>query len=156
MMKYRVRDLLARRSGGNVAYFVREHWTVQEAARYMSERDIGAVTVLDAQDQVVGVFSERDLLKRVIAPGKDPRVLKVRDVMTREVVTADPDETLDACIEKMKAFRCRHLPIVDAGAFRGMISMRDLMEWIVQDQEDELRFMRSYITHVPPEHESIP
>src|SRR5215468_8419682 len=86
--------------------------TAASAARYMTERNIGAVTVVDGA-RVVGLFSERDLMRRVIAEGKDPAGVRVGDVMTTELTIASPAESYEEGISKMQAAHCRHIPVLE-------------------------------------------
>jgi len=126
--------------------------TALEAARYMSERLIGAVPVL-SQGKILGMFTERDLMTRVVVPGKDPSRTPVRLVMTREVVTAGPDELRSECIAKMTAQHCRHLPILEDGLLLGTISLRDLLAEDVEEQKEEVKLLTDYVQYVPPGHE---
>ncbi|HEX8152204.1 MAG TPA: CBS domain-containing protein, partial [Thermoanaerobaculia bacterium] len=98
---------------------------VRNVARRMSDHNIGAVAVLDA-GQLVGVFSERDVMARVVAPGLDPDGTPVGVVMTKDIVVCDPQENVNDALQKMATLGCRHLPVVDNGNLIGMISLRDL------------------------------
>jgi CBS domain-containing protein len=121
---------------------------VREVARRMSERNIGAVAVLD-DDRLVGVFSERDVMSRVVAVGLDPDDTRIDLVMTREIVVGDPSEDLDAALQKMHAVGSRHLPIVSDGKLIGMISLRDLLEVNDADQRQRATFLRELVTYSP-------
>jgi CBS domain-containing protein len=124
--------------------------TVQAAVSYMVERNIGAVTVVDG-GRVVGLFSERDLMKRVVAEGRDPKAVPVREVMTTELTTAAPDESYEEGIRKMHQARCRHLPILENNKLLGIVSLRDLLEVDAGEKADEIRTLHTYIHYVPPE-----
>ncbi len=100
--------------------------TVFEAAYMMTRARIGAIVVLD-DGRLIGIFTERDLLNRVVVGDLDPRKTPISEVMTRNVVVAKADETCQKCIEKMQAVGCRHLPIVEGDRLIGLISMRDLL-----------------------------
>ncbi|MBZ5537468.1 MAG: CBS domain-containing protein [Acidobacteriia bacterium] len=130
-------------------YFIRAGQTVQEAANYMGMRNVGAVVVLEA-DRLAGIFSERDLMKRVVMRGLDPANTKIEEVMTREVVSADADETYENCLRKMKQLNVRHLPIVRAGELLGVVSLRDLLMVDLDEKDHELKMMTAYIHYVPP------
>lgn len=123
--------------------------TVYEAARDMTERRIGAMAVVEGE-RLVGMFSERDLMTRVVVPGRDPRAVRVADVMTRDVVTAGLGETREGAIDKMKKAGCRHLPVVADGRVIGMISMRDLLRDHIEEQGEEIRHLRAYLYQQPP------
>src|SRR5690349_10735327 len=91
-------------------------YTAYDAARYMADHNIGAVTVVDGE-RVAGLFSERDLMRRVIAVGRDPRQVRVGEVMTTDLIIASPQESYEDAIAKMQAARCRHLPVVEQQQF---------------------------------------
>ena len=118
--------------------------TVFEVAALMSEARIGCIPVLDGE-RLVGVFSERDLMTRVVVQGKDARRTSVESVMTREVITASLDDRVERCLDKMRSCGCRHLPVVAEGRVIAMISMRDLMRDEIEEQVEEIRGLRAYI-----------
>jgi CBS domain-containing protein len=118
--------------------------TVFDVAALMSEARIGCIPVLDGE-RLVGVFSERDLMTRVVVEGLDPRTTPVRSVMTPEVVTATLDDRVERCVDKMRSCGCRHLPVVADGRVIAMISMRDLMRDEIEEQVEEIRELRAYI-----------
>ena len=118
--------------------------TVFDVAALMSEARIGCIPVLDGET-LVGVFSERDLMTRVVVEGLDAHTTSVRSVMTREVVTATLDDRVERCLEKMQSVGCRHLPVVADGRVIAMISMRDLMRDEIEEQGEEIRGLREYI-----------
>jgi len=99
---------------------------VRNVVRRMTEANVGAVAVLD-QGKLVGVFSERDVMMRVVARGLDPDATSVSSVMTKEIVVADPQEDINNALQKMRSVGCRHLPVVMNGNLVGMISIRDLV-----------------------------
>ena len=115
----------------------------------MSDGRIGAIPVIEGE-RLVGIFSERDLMTRVVVPGRDPRTTRVVEVMTHEVVTAGLDESVDRCLHKMQRAGCRHLPVVHDGRVISMLSMRDLLRDEVEEQGEEIRHLRAYIQQVPP------
>ena len=123
--------------------------SVLEVASYMTRRVIGAVPVLEG-GRVVGMFTERDLMTRVVVPGKDPSQVLVKEVMTRDVVIAHPDERYTDCIEKMRKVHCRHLPVVEDGRLLGTVSLRDLLAVNLEERESELRYLTEYVQSVPP------
>jgi len=122
--------------------------TVLETVLAMTERRAGAIPIVE-DDMLVGVFSERDLLRRVVAAGRDPSITRIREVMTRDVVTATLTESVDECLDKMKRAGCRHLPIESDGRVIAMIAMRDLLRDELEEQTDELRFLRAYVHQTP-------
>ena len=118
--------------------------TVFEVAELMSEARIGCIPVLDGE-RLVGVFSERDLMTRVVVKGLDPRMTAVGSVMTPDVVTATLDDRVERCVDKMRSCGCRHLPVVADARVIAMISMRDLMRDEIEEQVEEIRELRAYI-----------
>jgi CBS domain-containing protein len=121
---------------------------VLDVAVTMSERHVGAIPIME-DERLVGIFSERDLMTRVVVSGRDPRATRISDVMTHDVATASLDDTVDSCIEKMKAAGCRHLPVVHEGRVISMLSMRDLLRDEIEEQTEEIRNLRAYIHQVP-------
>ena len=100
--------------------------TVLEAARFMMEHNIGALPVL-RDGKLVGIFSERDVMNRVVAAGRTPGTTRVSEVMTSNPRTVDADESLEDCLFLMKEFGFRHLPIVSGKELKGLVSLRDLL-----------------------------
>lgn len=121
---------------------------VREVARKMSERNIGAIAVLDS-GQLVGIFSERDLMTRVVVPGLDPDDTPVSNVMTKSLVAAKPEEEIGSALQKMQSLGCRHLPVVDGGNLIGMLSLRDLLK--IDDDNNRARasFLNELVTYSP-------
>jgi len=118
--------------------------TVIEVARKMDAARVGAVPVLDGRS-LVGVFSERDLMTRVVVPGRDPEEVRVSEVMSGDVITAHVDERRSECLEKMRKAGCRHLPVLEDGEVVAMLSMRDLLRDEIEEQEEEIESLRAYL-----------
>ena len=135
---------------GRAVYTVQQTTSVHEAASYMAEHSIGAVAVLD-KTRLVGIFSERDVIVRVVAPRLDPGRTKVEEVMTRDLIVAGVDDTQEMCLRKMKGANCRHLPIVSGDTLLGIISLRDLLQVELSDRQEKLEFLTDYLFHVPPD-----
>jgi len=125
-------------------YTVERHQTVLDVASRMAELCVGAILVLD-NGSLCGVFSERDLMRRVVAEGRDPRSITVGDVMTPNPAAVDESATADEAIEVMHQHNCRHLPVLRAGRVVQMVSMRDLMYFDLDRKAEEIRHMRQYI-----------
>ena len=137
--------------GNKTVWAIDARFSAFDAARYMSERVIGAVPVVD-ENALVGMFTERDLMTRVVVPGHDPARIPVRDVMTRDIVVAAPTDLRSECIARMKARHCRHLPILDGGRLVGTISMRDLLADDIEEKLEEVKLLTEYVQYVPPGH----
>lgn len=133
---------------GREVYSIRHDWTVMEAARYMAEKRIGAAAVLDGE-QVVGVFSERDLMTRVVVAARQPDQTLVAEVMTRDIVVGYPDDTLEDGLLKMQQAKCRHLPIIRDGRLLNFISMRDLLQVEIEERDQEIKLMNEYLHSTP-------
>jgi CBS domain-containing protein len=121
---------------------------VRDVARKMSERNIGAIAVLDS-GKLVGIFSERDLMTRVVAPGLNPDDTPVAKVMTKALVAARPEEEIGSALQKMQSLGCRHLPVVDEGNLIGMLSLRDLLK--IDDDNNRARasFLNELVRYSP-------
>ncbi len=139
-----IHDLLRDRE----TYTVNADETVLAAARFMVERNIGAVPVL-ARGELAGIFSERDIMKRVLAAGRDPKTTQVAEVMTRDPKTVAPGESLENCMRLMREHGFRHLPVCEGKRLVGLVSLRDLMLRDLTEKDDEVRMMRDYIHSNP-------
>jgi CBS domain-containing protein len=137
-----VRDLLARKPKGVVAVSPRA--TVLESARLMGKHGYGAVLVLE-QGRLVGIFTERDVLRRVVAVGIDPAVVTVGEVMTTDLYTCLPDTTVEECSAIMSTQRVRHLPVVDDSGLHGLVSIGDVLAHRVREQQDTIQFLNDYM-----------
>ncbi|HEV3468006.1 MAG TPA: CBS domain-containing protein [Pyrinomonadaceae bacterium] len=128
-------------------YFVPDTATAFDAAEFMANRNIGAVCVLDSDQRLVGIFSERDLLKRVVVAGKDPREVPIREVMSEPRAVIECNDTPHEALERMERVGSRHLPVMDGEKFVGMLSMRDIMRVEISEQGAELQLLHEYISH---------
>lgn len=130
---------------GSRVFAVQPNESVLDAALMMNQEHIGAVIVLDGS-RVHGMFTERDVLRRVVAQRKDPAALRVSDVMTSDVVTCHPDADLDEARKIFKEKRIRHLPVVDENdTLVGMISIGDLNAWDLTGQEIKIQALEQVI-----------
>jgi len=121
---------------------------VAEAARLMEANNVGIVAVLDGE-RLVGVFSERDVVRRVVNRALDPRTASVGEVMTHKIVVATPDEDYQTAMQKMDQANIRHLPIVSSGRMVSMLSIRDLMRVDMARMTEEIRYLHEYLYQVP-------
>lgn len=119
-------------------FAVRRNATVAEAARTMAEKNVGIVAVLD-DERLVGVFSERDAVRRVIDKGLDPRTTAVDSVMTRELVTGDESDDYQTAMRTMDRSHVRHLPVMRGARLVSMLSIRDLLRVHMEDGETDRR-----------------
>ena len=137
-----VRDILARK-GTDVAA-VSKDASVLDAARIMNERRIGALVVTTG-DQVVGIFTERDVLNRVVAAQRSANTTRVGEVMTSPCACCKPETALEECRDVMTEKKIRHLPVVDAGRLCGMISIGDLMAAEAHNRQTTIEYMHEYL-----------
>ncbi|MEM1207844.1 MAG: CBS domain-containing protein [Planctomycetota bacterium] len=137
-------DVLLGRKGDEVVS-VGPDVSVLEAAGVMNLRRIGALLVVEG-GQLAGIFTERDVLRRVVADGHDPATTRVGDVMTIEVVYCQPDTTLAEARSIFKRRRVRHLPVMDTdGHVRGIVSIGDVNAYDLEDRQVELTYLREYL-----------
>ena len=122
--------------------------SVLETVRAMVERNIGAVPVVH-NEKLVGIFSERDLMRRVVAEGRDPRSTCMAEVMTDDPLTVSTTEDLGNCMALMRRHGFRHLPICHEGHLVGVVSLRDILLHDLNEKDDEVRMMRAYIHSTP-------
>ena len=125
---------------GKALVYVHPGASVSEAAHMMARAHIGAVVVLD-EGRLIGIFTERDLLNRVIVTGMEPKETKIVEVMTRNVAVARADDSCTKCLEMMQKVGCRHLPIVEGDRLIGIISMRDLLLHDNIEKATEIKMM---------------
>lgn len=130
---------------GHEVWSISPDTTVFDALKSMSEKGIGALVVLDNQE-VVGVFSERDYARKVILEGKSSKDLPVKEIMTRRVVFVKPENTTDECMALMTDKHIRHLPVVVDGELVGIISIGDVVKAIISQQELVIEQLENYIT----------
>lgn len=121
---------------------------VLDVLRRMTDARVGAIAIVSGE-RLVGIFSERDLMTRVVVPGRDSAATAVGEVMTRQVVTADLRETRAESLRKMQAVGCRHLPVLAEGRVLAMLSMRDLLRDEIQEQSEEIQHLRAYVYQTP-------
>jgi CBS domain-containing protein len=118
--------------------------TVYEAVEKMSEKGIGALLVM-AEGKLAGIISERDYARKVILKDRSSKHTLVRDIMISPVVTVTPRHTVDECMRLMTENRIRHLPVVDRDQVAGVVSIGDLVNWIITAHEETIGHLQSYI-----------
>ena len=136
-----VRDIVQQRE----LFSVEEHQSVAEVARKMTDLHVGAILIFH-QDQLRGVFSERDLMKRVVVERRDPERTPVSLVMSTDMFMIDESASLEEAMESMQSNNCRHLPVTRDGRVVAFLSMRELMHFELAQKTEENHHMRAYIS----------
>jgi CBS domain-containing protein len=137
-----VSEILDRK--GSLVVSVNREETVFDAICLMADLNIGAVMVTDGEE-IAGIFTERDYLQRVALKSLTSRETPVSDVMTRQVVSAGPGDTIEECMEIVTRSRCRHLPVVEDGKLLGLVSIGDLVKALLDEKEAETEHLAQYI-----------
>ena len=119
--------------------------SVRDAVALMNRRNIGAVLVMNPAEELLGVFTERDVLRRVLEPHLDPDATPLERVMTREVFWLSPDSSVDDAMAMVAERNVRHLPVMEGSRVLGMISVRDLTAAVVESRDIELAELTSYV-----------
>lgn len=140
---HNIRDILRRK--GTVVWSAAPDETVLEAIRRMAEHGVGALLVLE-DDDIVGLFSERDYSRKVILQGLRSQDTPVRTVMSSPVLTISPDATVRQGLSFMNEKSVRHLPVTDESGIVGVVSMRDLVQTVIEDQEALIEQLERYLT----------
>ncbi len=138
-----VSDILSHKGG--LVFTVTLATTVAQIAQQLATRRIGSVLVMDEADAVAGIVSERDLVSAMSRHGAAALGLEAQEVMTRDVVTCHPDESIDQVMEAMTTGRFRHLPVVDRGELLGLVSIGDVVKARLEETRHETEALRAYI-----------
>ncbi len=137
-----VEDLL--RVKGYDVWAIDPDSTVYDALKMMADKNIGALLVLDG-DKVAGIFSERDYARKVVLQGKFSREILVREIMTGDLISVRPDQSIQDCMALMTQGRVRHLPVLDEGQLKGLISIGDVVRAVVSEQEFMIHQLENFI-----------
>jgi CBS domain-containing protein len=116
-----------------------------DAARTMTERRVGALLVIDSAQRPSGIFTERDLMTRVVVPGRDPATTRLAEVMTRELFVTSPDARIAAVRQELQRLHIRHVPVVEGGRFVALLSLRDLLRADLEECSIERHKLTEYI-----------
>lgn len=130
---------------GATAWSISPDATVFDAIQLLADKNIGALLVMEG-DQLVGMFSERDYTRKVALKGKQSRETKVREVVSSPVISVTPEHTVEEGLRLMTEHRIRHLPVLSGNRVVGIVSIGDLVNWVISAQSAALEQMRSYIT----------
>jgi CBS domain-containing protein len=141
-----VSDILARKGASVVTVGLDNN--VLDAAKLMTDRGIGSVLVLDG-GKVVGIFTERDVMRRIVAEQRNPVAVKVREVMSTSLATATMTTTIEDCAAMMTERRVRHLPVLEGDKLVGVVSIGDLMAYRVAEQAETIKQLQNYVSGNP-------
>ncbi len=142
-----VKSLLIQK--GRRVWSISPEATVYEAIERMAKNHIGALVVLSAE-RLNGIISERDYARKVILKGRQSHETRVREIMSKSVVYVNPETSVEECMRLMTSRRIRHLPVLEGGRVVGMISMGDLMKWIINSHEQTIHQLENYISGTYP------
>jgi CBS domain-containing protein len=138
-----VSDILAQKGG--LVFTVTPGTSVAQLSQQLSTRRIGSMLVLDGEGAVAGIVSERDLVRALASHGAKAMELEARQVMTRDVVTCDPDDSIDEVMQTMTSGRFRHLPVVRHGELLGLVSIGDVVKARLEEAKHETEALKAYI-----------
>ncbi len=118
--------------------------SILEASKKMTEYRIGSILVIEG-DSLIGIFTERDLLNRVVSAGLSPVDTVLSQVMSKNVRTVDLSDSVEAVFQRMESTKCRHIPVVDGKKLVGVVTMRNILEWLTDQMKEENLFLKNYI-----------
>jgi CBS domain-containing protein len=122
--------------------------SVADAARVMADNSIGAVPVID-DGRLVGIFSERDVLNRVVAAARDPQTTSVGDVMSSDLIVAEASENYEVCLSRMQQAHVRHLIVLEHGTLAGIVSFRDVLAADLDEKAEAITLLNAYVHYIP-------
>jgi CBS domain-containing protein len=129
---------------GSAVHAVASTITIADAVAEMNKHRIGCILVIDA-GRIAGIFTERDVLRRVVGAGVDPKTVRVAEVMTKDVHTIPPDTTVEQTMVLFAERHCRHIPVVANGQLKGLISIGDISRWVAETSRAEADHLKNYI-----------
>jgi CBS domain-containing protein len=141
-----IREILAAK--GSTVWSVSPETTVLEAIQLMADKNVGALLVV-RDGRLKGIISERDYTRKVALQGRSSKDTPVRAILSGQVVSVSPDHTVQECLRLMTDHRIRHLPVMDGTAILGVISIGDLVNWIITAQSSTIQQLETYITGCP-------
>jgi CBS domain-containing protein len=136
------------RHKGAAVWSISPDASVLEAIQLMADKNVGAVLVIE-NDKLVGIISERDYARKVVLKGKASRTTAVREVLSSRVIHVSPSQTVEDCMRLMTDHHIRHLPVLDGDKIVGVVSIGDLVNWIISAQHTAISQLQTYISGVP-------
>jgi CBS domain-containing protein len=141
-----ISEILSRK--GTAAWSISPDATVFEAIQLMADKNVGAVLVTE-NGKLVGIVSERDYTRKVVLKGKSSKTTAVREVLSSHVIHVSPAQTVEECMRLMTDHHIRHLPVLEGEKIVGVVSIGDLVNWIISAQQTAISQLQTYITGVP-------
>ncbi|MGV8880012.1 MAG: CBS domain-containing protein [Sphingobacteriaceae bacterium] len=129
---------------GHQVFAVSPQTSVYHALQIMMEKNISALLVME-EEKLTGIFTERDYARKLILQGKSSRDTMIAEIMTTELLTISPSDSIDHCMEVMTEKKIRHLPVIEQNRVSGMISIGDVVKFIIEDQKQTIEHLESYI-----------
>jgi CBS domain-containing protein len=141
-----IREILTAK--GSQVWQIAPEASVLEAIQLMADKNVGALLVT-RDDRLVGIISERDYTRKVILKGRASKDTRVEEVLSDRVIQVSPDHSVEECLRLMTEHRVRHLPVLEAGRIVGVVSIGDLVNWIISAQHSTIQQLQTYITGLP-------
>ena len=129
---------------GHQVYSVTPDTSVYDALHVMMERNISSLLIME-NETLKGIFTERDYARKLVLMGRSSKETPIGEIMTANLFTITPSETIDHCMEMMSANKIRHLPVIDNNRVTGMVSIGDVVKFIIEDQKRTIQQLESYI-----------
>lgn len=129
---------------GHQVYSVAPGTSVFDALHVMMEKNISSLLIME-NESLKGIFTERDYARKLVLMGRSSKDTPIGDIMTANLVTITPSDTIDHCMEMMSAYKIRHLPVIDNNRVTGMVSIGDVVKFIIEDQKRTIQQLESYI-----------
>jgi CBS domain-containing protein len=133
---------------GSTVWSIAPDATVFEAIQLMADKNVGALLVIE-NDKLAGIISERDYTRKVMLKGKSSKTTAVREILSSHVIHVSPASTVEECMRLMTDHHFRHLPVLDGDTIAGIVSIGDLVNWIISAQHTAISQLQTYITGVP-------
>ncbi len=139
----KIKDVLKRKAKDGVIT-VEEGTTIREAAKVMADTRVGSVLVVKG-NEIKGIFTERDILNKVVAAGVDPDKSKIDEYMTKDLLVCSPDDTIEEVSRMITSAKKRHIPVIDRGKLIGLVTAGDIMASVLEDRKIEIEHLHNYI-----------